>query len=550
MAWLSPALSGEFDRGQGAGHNPIQWRTVGNATHGDPTARAVGLERTQPVVTTEPESSVPALSASEPLPRPASRATSRIHYLDKIPVSDVPPAEIEASDFTDLVTPRRRRVQTSGPRVLIGGFALIIAIGTLLLKLPWASSNGVSITWSEALFTATSATTVTGLVVLNTANDFSLFGQIVILILLQVGGVGFISLSVLLMRLIGRRITLQTRFIVQQSVGSGELSGALRLALYVLGVTLSLEAIGALLLWLRWREHLPADEAVWYAIFHSVSAYCNAGFDLFSGTAYPAVFGFGRDWVTLGIMGTLILLGSFGITVLYDLVTATRSRSWALNTRFTLTMSLVLTTAGFALIAGDARLDDALGGIATRSEQLAVALFTTISARTAGLTVVPLSELSDASQLLLLLWMFVGGAPASMAGGVSSSTVAVILVAVLATARGSSHAVVYRRTLPAETIAKAVAIMTVSTLLVIAVTMLLAFGSDTPLFPLAFEVVSAFANTGYSLDFTAKLSEFGRYLIAFTMFWGRLGPLTIVVALAQREQVTLVRFPAEPVILG
>ena len=490
------------------------------------------------------------MSDPEQPQRPTTRATRRIHYLDKIAVSDAPPAEIEASDFTDQVLPRRRRVRTSGPWVLIGGFALIIAIGTLLLKLPWASSTGVSITWNEALFTATSATTVTGLVVLNTANDFSMFGQIVILILLQVGGVGFISLSVLLMRLIGRRITLQTRFIVQQSVGSGELSGALRLALYVLGVTVSLEAVGALLLWLRWRHALPTDEAIWYAIFHSVSAYCNAGFDLFSGTDYPPVFGFGRDWVSLGIMGTLVLLGSFGITVLYDLVTATRTRSWALNTRFTLTMTLLLTTIGFGIIAGDERLGDAVGGLATRGEQLAVALFTTISARTAGLTILPLTELSDSSQLILLFWMFIGGAPASMAGGVSSSTIAVIMVSVLATARGSAHAVAFQRTLPQETIAKAVAIMTVSTLLVVAVTLILAFDTNAPLFPLAFEVVSAFANTGYSLDFTDELSEFGRYLIAFTMFWGRLGPLTIVVALAQREQVTLVRYPAEPVILG
>ncbi|GIV77408.1 hypothetical protein FKZ61_021230 [Litorilinea aerophila] len=493
----------------------------------------------------EPEEQRPAGAG----PAADRRRPPRLPYQHKIPIVE---EELELLDdeTPDVIPLKRRREWMSGPWVLIFGFAFIILIGTVLLKLPWSAAPGKTITWSEALFTSTSATTVTGLVVRNTAQDFSFFGQLVILFLLQVGGVGFISFSVLLFRLIGRRITLQTRFIVQQSLGTSRVSGALDLALYVLGVTLSLEAVGALLLYLRWRSHLPEGEALWYAIFHAISSYCNAGFDLFSGTEAGVLFGFGTDWFTLLVMGVLILLGGFGITVMYDLWSYRFDRTLGLNTRLTLILALVLTVTGTAIVMIDPNLHRNLFPDLSWGKRFAVGLFTVVSARTAGLTILPLDQLSEGSQLIIMLWMFIGGAPASMAGGVSTSTVAVLLVAVLATARGHSAAVSFQRTLPNETIAKAVAIMTVSTLLVTVVTLILSLRHEGDIFTVGFEVVSAFANAGYSLDFTSKLDAVGRYLIAFTMFWGRLGPLTIVVALAQSEQPTLIRYPEEPVILG
>ncbi len=449
---------------------------------------------------------------------------------------------------------RRRRsfrsLQTS--HVLIIGFALIVLIGTILLKLPWASASGKPISWVEALFTATSATTVTGLVVLNTANDFSFFGQIVILLLLQVGGVGFIAFSVLLFRLIGRRVGLGERFIVQQTMGISQVGSALDLAIYVLGVTVGLEAIGAALLWARWRTVLPDGEALWYAIFHAISSFCNAGFDLFSGTDKGTLFGFGADWFTLFIMGSLIVLGGFGIPVLYDLGTKLRfrRRPLSLNTRITLVLTVVLTVLGTAFMSVDRTVYQGVLSNLSFPEQLAVNTFTVVSARTAGLTILPLDQVSQATQLILLIWMFIGGAPASMAGGVSSSAVGVLLVAVLATARGYTETISFERTVPTETIAKAVAIVTVSTLLVTVVTLILSVAHEGDIFTVAFETVSAFANAGYSLDFTSKLDTLGRLLIAFTMFWGRLGPLTIVVALAQREHPPLYRYPEEAIILG
>ena len=454
-----------------------------------------------------------------------------------------------------------RLARAQAPRLLIIGFAGIVFLGTLLLKLPAATTTGVSISWIEAVFTSTSAVTVTGLGVLTTSTDFSRFGQFVILILLQVGGVGFIAFSVLLFRLVGRQVTLNERFVIQQSLGAdrqfkltrnwGRLGSVANIALYVLIVTVSIEAVGTLLLWLRWRTEFPAGEALWLALFHAVSSYCNAGFDLFAGSGHAAVFGFGADYYTLGVMSALIILGGVGVAVLYDVVSYFRNRMLALNTRITLALTAVLLIVGLAVMLLDRQLYDVTLAAHSFGEQLAISIFTIISSRTAGLTILPIDQLSQSTQLMLLFWMFIGGAPASMAGGVTSSTVGVLLISALATAKGGDNrAVAFGRSVPRETLNKAVAIMTVSTLLVGAVTIVLSLLNQGDIFELGFEVVSAFANAGYSLGFTHKLNPWGQALIAFTMFWGRLGPLTIVIALAQRERPSLLHYPEEPVILG
>ncbi len=471
------------------------------------------------------------------------------------------PGNSPVAETHDTVEAEHRTSRLHTTHVLIFGFAGIILLGTLLLKLPAATSPGVSISWIEALFTSTSAVTVTGLSVLTTATDFTRFGQVILLILLQVGGVGFIAFSVVLFRLVGRRVTLNERVMIQQSLGAdrlaslsrqwGRLGTVANLALYILVVTMSIEAVGTLLLWLRWRTELPDGEALWLALFHSVSSYCNAGFDLFADSGHAPVFGFGADYFTLAVMAALIILGGVGIAVLYDVASYFRNRMLALNTRITLGLSAALLLSGLAVMLLDRQLYGVTLSAYSFGEQLAVSIFTIVSARTAGLTILPLDQLSESTQLVLLFWMFIGGAPASMAGGVTSSTVGVLLISALATAKGGDNeAVAFGRSVPRETLNKAVAIMTISTLLVAAVTIVLSLLNHGDIFALGFEVVSAFANAGYSLGFTSKLNAWGQALIAFTMFWGRLGPLTIVIALAQRERPSLLHYPEEPVILG
>jgi trk system potassium uptake protein TrkH len=454
---------------------------------------------------------------------------------------------------TRSLTPAERRTlrrRLAGPWTLIFGFAAIIALGTLLLKLPWAAAPGRTISWSDAFFTATSAVTVTGLVVRATAVDFSFFGQLLILALLQVGGVGFITGAVLLYRLVGRRVTLGTRMLAQQDIGATQGRDVVRLALSVLVITAAIESGGALLLFLRWQMELPAAEALWLAVFQAVSTYCNAGFELFTGTARPVLYGFQRDWYTLAVLSALIILGGFGVTIYYDLLTYSRSRLLALNTRLVLLMSAILIPLGTALLLIDPLLHDTVAHNMAAHERVAVSLFTSIAARTAGLQILPLENLSEASQFTLLVLMFMGGSPASMAGGISVTAVAVLVTSLVATAAGRRDAVAFGRTLPDETIAKAIAVATISVLVVIALSYALTYHFSGELLPHTFEVVSAFSNTGYTLGTTPRLDGFGRFLIAFTMFWGRLGPLTIVVALAQREQPRLVKYPEEAVPLG
>ncbi|NOK60340.1 MAG: hypothetical protein GFH27_549281n267 [Chloroflexi bacterium AL-W] len=435
----------------------------------------------------------------------------------------------------------RKNAQT-----LVMGFALIILIGTLLLRLPIAGTER-PLTWSEAFFTSTSATTVTGLVVINPARDLSLFGQIIVLLLIEVGGIGFVAFSVLLFSLIGRRLGIAERLLLRQSLGVMHTVGIGRLTLYVLFVTAIIQLAGAILLWLRWWPELGMGRAAYMAIFHSISAFCNAGFDLYSGVD-STLFGFGNDIFTLTVLMVLITFGGLGILVALDLITFPWDNKLLVHTKLTLIISATLVILGVIVFSFD-NLFSTIHN-ATPIERFWVALFSVISSRTAGLTIIPMDELSESSVLILMISMFIGGAPASMAGGVTISTVGVLIVAVVATVRGKPQSVIFGRTLPLETIGKAVAIMTVSTLLCFVVTLILLVDRTGSGFAVGFEVISAFSNTGYSLGTTSELDGLGRILIALTMFWGRIGPLTLVVLVAQQEKPTTALYPSEQIVIG
>jgi trk system potassium uptake protein TrkH len=438
-----------------------------------------------------------------------------------------------------------------GSKILILGFGVIIAFGTILLTLPIATETPGRLTWLEALFTATSATTVTGLVVVGTEPTFSRFGEVVILFLIQVGGVGFITLSVLLFRLIGRRVTIYERTLLRQALGVGASKGVVQLTLTVLTITVVIELIGAFLMFLRWVQVMDWPLAAYYSIFHAVSAFCNAGFDLFQGLEDPILLMSRSDPAIVIVMSMLITIGTLGITVVYDLITWPRERHLSLHTRLVLPFTLILVIAGTILMMVDETFVEGHAlSVLPMGERWLVAFFTIVSSRTAGLTFISMGELGQASQLIVMIWMFIGGAPASMGGGVGLSTVAVVLVTLSSTVRGHSDSRAFERILPIETVFKAVAILTVSTVLVISVTLTLILLGEGDMFPLAFEVISAFSNTGYSLGITSELGSIARVLIAFTMFWGRLGPLTLVVALAQRRRQTLISYPEERIIIG
>jgi trk system potassium uptake protein TrkH len=438
-----------------------------------------------------------------------------------------------------------------GSKILVAGFAAIILIGTVLLRLPISTAGPQSLTWVEALFTATSATTVTGLIVVPTEATFSLFGEIVILMLIQVGGIGFITLSVVLFRLIGRRMSIYERTLLRQTLGVEGRGGIVSLTLVVVASTLFIEMIGALFMFTQYVQILSWPKALYYSIFHAISAFCNAGFDLFLGLDDPTLVFTRQNPTLLIVMSVLITIGTLGITVVYDIVAWPREQRLSLHTKIVLPFTIILTLIGTVFVVCDEAFIDgeAIPNVLT-GQNILLAFFTVVSSRTAGLTLIPMDLLGEGSQLITFIWMFIGGAPASMGGGVGLSTVAVVLITLQSTVLGFREVRILERTLPVETIVKAVAVLTVSTALVVGITLLLILLEPAHLFAIAFEVVSAFSNTGYSLGITADLGTVSRLLVAFTMFWGRLGPLTLVVALAQRRRTPLVHYPEEKIIIG
>jgi trk system potassium uptake protein TrkH len=443
-------------------------------------------------------------------------------------------------------SPARPRPMPAALRLVIG-LAVLVAAGTSILMLPWMGTER-PLTWNEALFTAVSALSVTGLSIITPVYDLSLAGQIVLLLLIQIGGVGFMVVAVIVFQLLGRRITLTDRLALTDSMGLLVPGAIVQLVRRVLLTVLLLEAIGAALLWIHWRDMLGPERALLYAIFHAVSAFCNAGFDLFTGLPdYP--YGIPNDSITLAILGSLIFLGGLGIPVLAELLTFWRIR-FSLHTRITLTVVIILVSIG----AGGLFLTEQQSGHLLEREpldrQIALALFQSISTRTAGFSALqPLDELSPAGRLLTIVLMFIGCAPASMGGGITTGTFAVLMLAVGAYARGLASPQIGGRTLAPQTVRKAAAILTVSLLVVLTATWLILATHEATLDDALFEVVSAFATCGLSLTLTSELNLFGQLVICVMMFWGRLGALTLVVALAnQRPQ--LVAYPEEQVLIG
>lgn len=439
--------------------------------------------------------------------------------------------------------PRHRSHRVRTALRLVAGLALLVAAGTLLLSLPGVATRPLPL--NEALFTATSALAVTGLSTITPARDLTTFGQAVLLVLIQVGGVGFMAAAVIVLRLLGRKISLVDRLALRDSLGLLEPRAILRVTGRVVVTALAIEAAGAFLLWLNWRGQLGDGHAAFYGLFHAISAFCNAGFDLFGGL--PGYSGIPTDGPTLVVLSGLIVLGGLGIPVLGDLLMwPSRRQRLSLHSRITLTLYAVLTLLGaLGLWLAETQAGGALAG------RPGLATFQAISARTAGFAGLPnLEQLAPASQVLTMGLMLIGSAPASMGGGITTGTLAVLLLSLWAYVQGRPAAQVGGRTIAVEAVRRASAILTVSLLVVGGATWLILISHPVTLDRALFEVISAFATCGLTLAFTGQLNPFGQAVIMLVMFWGRLGALTIVVALAQQAPPPLVTYPEEPLLIG
>jgi trk system potassium uptake protein len=452
------------------------------------------------------------------------------------------------------------KLVTYPARTSLFWYLAVLLVGAIVLRTPWSwQSPERPISTLDAIFTATSALCVTGLTVRSTPDDFSLFGQTVILLLMQVGGMGIMTITTFIIAQMGTGGGLRQQAIAVEMLGANPNSNLRWIAARVFIVTLCFELVGAALMLPRFLRSMELPQACWFSLFHSVSAFCNAGFSLYN----DSMTGFRDDWLVNLTLMTLIIFGGLGYPVLNDLLRVLlhhRDAWWAelrLHSKLTLIMTLILITGGataFILLETDGVL-----GERSLSERILIPLFHSVTCRTAGFNSVSLTELSDATLFMMLLLMLIGAGACSTAGGLKVSTVAMLMLHAASRYTGRKQVSIFRRTIPQSAMDRAMA--TVMLFLVIAgvaFTMLLVTEQavtrqrqDHGTFLYAmFEVGSALATVGLSVDFTPQLSAFGRCIIIVLMFLGRLGPISVFAALTFERKAPPVQFVSEAPLVG
>lgn len=431
-------------------------------------------------------------------------------------------------------------------QLLVLGYLAVIITGTILLMIPAATTQSGGLDIISALFTATSATCVTGLIVVNTSTAFTVFGQLVIMILIQIGGLGLMTMSTMVAFIIGKKISLKERLLIQEDLNQFKISGLVALVRYVLIVTFVIEGIGALILFLRLLKDYSFWKAFYYAIFHAISAFNNAGFDLFGNS----LEGFTGDiFINLAVI-FLIILGGLGFAVLAELYNKRDIKKTSLQTKIVITISLILIIVGFTSFLALEYNNELTMGNLSFGEKTLSALFLSVTPRTAGFNTIPTGSLKSSTLFLVIVLMFIGASPGSTGGGIKTTTFGVLLITVWSMITGKRDIEIFKRQLENEIIFKALSITILSLMLVVLVTMILTVSEGMDFLPVFFETVSAFGTVGLSTGITSALSSFGRLMITITMFAGRVGPLTLALAFAERKRSGVYHYPKEKIMVG
>jgi trk system potassium uptake protein TrkH len=436
----------------------------------------------------------------------------------------------------------------SPPQILVLGFAAIIFIGTGLLMLPISTTTGEPLGFTDALFTSTSATCVTGLVVVDTGTTFSSFGEVVIMLLIQIGGLGFMTMATLFALVLKRRISLKDRLILQEAMNQSSMEGIVRLIRRVLLYSLFIEACGAVLLSIRWAFDMPLGRAIYYGVFHAVTMFNNAGFDLFGD--FRSLTGYVYDPVVNFVVMFLIVSGGIGFIVLSDLIDYRKQRRLSLHSKVVLSMTAALLAVGFIVILIFEFTNPRTLGSLNWGGKFFGALFQSVTPRTAGANTIDITGLRQATQFFIVILMFIGASPGSTGGGIKTTTFTIMVGAVIAMMRGREDIVMFRYRLAQERVLKALTIALLALLLVLTVSMILSTTEEGDFLEILFETTSAFGTVGLSMGLTPDLTVFGKILISLTMFAGRLGPLTLAYALGPKKGKELYRHPEGKMIIG
>ena len=458
--------------------------------------------------------------------------------------------------FMELIMVRKRKVTLSTTQIILLSFLITILIGSLLLLLPFSSANGRSVPFTDALFTATTSTCVTGLVTLTTATSWSIFGQIVILMLIQIGGLGVITIMSGFMLMLQKKMSISERLLIQDAFNLNTMAGLGKFIKSVLIGTLIIEGAGAILYSFVFVPEFGA-RGIWIAIFTSVSAFCNAGIDIIGENS---LCNYATDPLINITTCALIILGGIGYVVWWDVFRVLKGRTkqnkrifrhLTLHSKIAIIATLILIFGGaIAIFACEYDNPLTLGGLSL-FDKIQVSLFQSVTTRTAGFATVPQEDLTGTASIISLILMFIGGSPVGTAGGVKTVTAFILLASAFASIRNKSRATVFHRCVSADSIRKAVAVVMTFSVVMLISTVLLSLTTDAPTINVIYESVSATATVGLTKDLTHSLNTAGKLIIIATMYFGRVGPISFAIALSGKgKKQDIISEPIEEISIG
>lgn len=441
----------------------------------------------------------------------------------------------------------KSKIKLNGVQILALGFLAVILLGGILLSLPISSKSGEGTNFLDAIFTSTSAVCVTGLVTLNTSAHWSLFGQIVIITLIEIGGLGFMSFAVLFAMILGKKITLRERLVMQEAMNTYSIQGLVKMVRYVLVFTVTVQFFGALLLSTQFVPEYGISKGIFFSVFHSISAFCNAGFDLFGNS----LMNYSSNAVVILVISALIIIGGLGFTVLLEIYEFRGLKKLSLHSKIVILSSTILVIGGTILMFIFEYNNPGTIGNMTIQDKVLNSFFASVSPRTAGFNSVPLTEMSIAGNFLTIILMFIGGSPGSTAGGVKTVTLSIIVLTIISVIKGREDTEVFGRRFNKGIVYKAFTIAFIGLSLVIGVTMILSCTEKGASFiELLYESVSALGTVGLTLDLTPKLTSIGKTLIILMMYFGRVGILTVMFALTRKKDKRSYKYPEGKILIG
>ncbi len=451
---------------------------------------------------------------------------------------------------------KKQRLGVSTTHIILLSFLIVILLGAVLLSLPISSADGKATSFLDALFTATTSTCVTGLVVVPTVSSWSVFGQVIILILIQIGGLGVITIMSGLMILLHRKMGIGDRLLLQDAFNLNSLSGLVQFVKKVMAGTFIIEGIGALLYMTVFIPDFGA-RGIWLSVFTSISAFCNAGIDII---AENSLCDYALNPIINIVTCGLIILGGIGYIVWWDVLRVLKQaptkklklfRELTLHSKIAITATLILIFVGAALIFTFEYNNPQTMKDHTLLQKAEMSLFQSVTTRTAGFATVPQENLTNSSSVVCLLLMFIGGSPVGTAGGIKTVTFAILVASAFTSIRNKEDTEVFGRRLTKQAVSKAVAVTCMSFIIMFISTVFLSAVTDANALDIIYETVSATATVGLSRNLTASLDSIGKFIIIITMYLGRIGPISLAIAFNRRkDNQNIVRNPIEEISVG